>query len=311
MKQQFVEHPRDTLFEKPSFFIGLFIYRFNFSCVSVYFHMCFFLSSFSFILQTNRCLCFCFFLGPRVALVLPSWVGGSRARGWPPSRMWPDPTVRGNEKEKGNGSAGKQHHSREEPHLREKGLGLAFLLESGWPSFSVLACPCFLGSGLAFLPWSWVCPGFLLPSWSWVAIASPFLGVRLIFLLGVGVGVVNIPSWVQSSPRRNEKQGQPKTSKKKGQPAGTTQQKRGRKTAPPKGGKRRKHHTKRRRPPKEGRGQATPPREGGGAKQSHKRRAKKATPSKGEGKAATPPKDGGGPVAWRIGVQWCNLSPDA
>ena len=73
------------------------------------------------------------------------------------------------------------------------------------------------GRGWSFLLGLGGWPGFLLPSCSWVAIASPVLGVGLIFLLGVGIGVVNIPSRVR-------------------QPTGTTQQNRGRNAASPTGG---------------------------------------------------------------------------
>ena len=38
-----------------------------------------------------------------------------------------------------------------------------------------------------------------------LGVASPFLGVGLIFLFGVGVGVVNIPSQVRATPREKEK----------------------------------------------------------------------------------------------------------
>ena len=100
----------------------------------------------------------------------PSWVGG----GSPfllglgvglPSRLLPDPD---HQRDCKGGAERKRDPNRT---LEKGGWGQLSCLE--WPFLLVLRrCPCFLGSGLVH-SWSWGWPGFLLPSCSWLAIASP------------------------------------------------------------------------------------------------------------------------------------------
>ena len=81
-----------------------------------------------------------------------------------------------------------QHYPRAEPHQRKEGLGL---IGRGGPSFWVLGLPMCFGVKCGLPCWS---SGVSLTFWgraflpSWSGVVSPFLGVWLIFLLGVGVG---------------------------------------------------------------------------------------------------------------------------
>ena len=94
------------------------------------------------------------------------------------------------------------------------------------------------------------CLGSGFPSWSWFAIASPFLGVVLIFLLGVGVG-----SSVSFSGSATNKQ--PPTEEEE------------EKTAPPQGGQRTKHHAKKQHLPKKERPSSAIEQKTGEGRQHH------------------------------------------
>ena len=176
-----------------------------------------------FVLWTHRGLCFCFFLGPRVAVPSPSLLGRGFLLGYCPIL-----TIRGNEKQEGRATLG---------------VGVAL---SSWS----LGCHCFSFSwGRVDLP-AWRPRGEPHKSWGFllgvgvvqknslgVANASPFLGVGLIFLLGVGVlGFGNR----QAPPKRREGERSPT-------------QRSGKKATPPKG------EGKTATPPKEGGNQAAPP----------------------------------------------------
>ena len=256
---------------KSSFFICLFSCRFNFRFVSDSFHVFLFFKFFFFSLGRE--------------FALPSSGSGlAFLLGYCPTL-----TIRGDEKEEEYGSVTPKEGEEEssttpkgEPHLGKGGMELTFLL----------------GVGVALPSWSWGLPllhgvGFGRPSWCWVAIASPFLGVGLIFLLGVGVGVVNVPSRVRRTPTRKKKEGQPKPQEERATGRHHPTEERGKNA---KGEGKEQHHpkkeeTKQHHPTEKGR-KAGPPKRG--KKGSTTRMERNATPPKGgEGRRRSCPPLGG------------------